>query len=153
MKISITYRFIASLLSLTIVFSVVSPVLGFAGIMEHCAEMMEMDESSHHEEHSMADMNYMDMAMDECCLVDDVYSGQHAIEHCETSIDCNCELEVNAVENSALIAQQLKLPKIDSECVILITSEATIQRIPPPLWYSSSYSPPLLFLANESFLI
>ncbi len=151
MKISITYRFIASLLSFTIALSVVSPALGFAGMMEHCNEMMEMDESSHHQKHSMADMNHL--AKDECCPVNAIYVNQPAIDHCDTNIDCNCELESDAVENSALVTQQLKLPKIDFECILLFSSEAIIQRIPPPLCYSNSYSPPLLFLANESLLI
>lgn len=151
MNIKKTYRFIASLLSFTIALSVVSPALGFAGMMEHCAEMIEMDDSPHHQEHSIADMNHM--TMNECCPVNDAYAAQTAIEHCDTNIDCNCELESSAVENSALVAQQLKLPKIDSECILLLSSGAVIQRIPPPLWYSNSYSPPLLFLANESLLI
>ncbi len=153
MKISITYRFIASLLSFTIALSVVSPALGFAGMMEHCAEMMEMNESSHLQEHSMSDMNHIDMPMDGCCTFDAVPLAQPAIDHCEISIDCNCEIDANGVENIAVVVQQIKFQQVSSEFQTLPVSEELNQRIPPPLWYSNSYTPPQLFLSNESLLI
>lgn len=167
MKINSTYRLIASLLCVTIICSFAFPVFGMAEMIEHCMDMKNMDSemhsdmdmSMHHHSEPMAEampmhdsMNHSDM-MDCCSDTPDYGSLPIAIDHCQTSIDCDCDATYDGITHNALVVQNFKIPLDNSTTILSGSFNSTTEIIPPPLWFSSSYSPPLLFLANESFLI
>ncbi|MFV1884985.1 MAG: hypothetical protein ACMZ7B_10895 [Balneola sp.] len=167
MKTNSTYRFVASLLCVSIICSFAFPVFGMAEMIEHCMDLQNMDTemhsetdmSMHHHSAQMAEplpipdsMGHGEM-MDCCSDMHDSGALPIAIDHCQTSIDCDCDATYDGVSHTALVVQNFKIPLDNSTIILSHSFNSTTKITPPPLWFSSSYSPPLLFLANESFLI
>ncbi|MFY0685183.1 MAG: hypothetical protein JXR20_11560 [Balneola sp.] len=142
MKTSAPYKFISTLLSLSIVLSFTVSICSMSTMEKMCDEMM-MDHSS------MMDMEH---------------SSDHGVmEHEESSpdssdclmtIDCDCTVE--SVINATVTPNVLLKTSI-SPVIASLFETNTIDRNTSPsnsnLSIQNSYSPPPLFLANESFLI
>lgn len=151
-----------SLLTLLLSISLVFPA---NAMMLWCS--MDMDLTEHHSEMSMgndatihAEKNdSFSMKMEHCESTTNMHAEASTDQdeaHCILSVDCNC-----------IITQQETLPatsiitspsfNLNEFNVSLRLLEFDIQHqqetFPPPIWNSSSYSPPVLFLANEAFLI
>ncbi len=75
---------------------------------------------------------------------------------CNTLVDCNCMVLVSARKDAVVSAPTPIIVSLSSTFESLNTS-ATLSEMkeifPPPIWSLASYSPPNLFLENESFLI
>ncbi|MBO6524271.1 MAG: hypothetical protein JJ971_10630 [Balneolaceae bacterium] len=169
MKISKTYRVLARLISATLFFGAISPVVLQASMLAHCETMMEISdatESSMHGHDSMSHSSMeinpiMDMNTEEDCsmtaeLMDQDQTNKEersVLTHCEMSIDCDCDLTYQAVHKKALVLQQLKVPILSTSFFETDLLEDHPDPSPVPIYFSNSYSPPLLFLANESLLI
>lgn len=76
--------------------------------------------------------------------------------NCDNLSDCDClEIQSN-MKNEAFLSLYAPSTKIQLSSSILKNLDQlhTNHEIsPPPIWRYSSYSPPTLFLVNESFLI
>lgn len=167
MRISKTYRFLARLISATLFIGVISPVVLQVSMFVHCETMIEVSEAtqaSMHDHDSMSnssmEMNpVMDMNTDEdCCMTSESMDHQSnddrsSLSHCETTIDCNCDLDDKSVHKEAVILHIFKVPIPTLSSINSFFLEDYSDPSPIPIHYSNSYSPPLLFLANESFLI
>lgn len=169
MKISKTYRFLARLISATLFFGAIAPVVFQASMLAHCETMMEVSEatqSSMHDHdamsHSSMEMNpVMDMNTEEDCWMTAVpmdhdqtnKEERSALNHCEMEIDCNCDLSEQAIHKEALVLQKFKIPVLSVSSIETDLLEDHTNPSPVPIYFSSSYLPPLLFLANETFLI
>lgn len=154
MKTNAPYNIFVALLSLTILFGFISPITTHAGMMEHC-ETMDMhkpasDDSMH---------NHMDMDNEDCCGDQMPMNHQPGTsdeaedDSCHMNLECDCYFTSNAVRTEVPVLQKVKVPKpllSNNDFDVIIVPD---QYFPPPLWFSNSYSPPLLFLTNESFLI
>jgi hypothetical protein len=129
-------------------------------------EVSEATQSSMHDHdamsHSSMEMSpVMDMNTDkDCCMTDELMNYHQtnkeepsSLTHCEMSLDCNCDLSDQAIHKEALVLQQLKIPILSVSSIETGFLEDHADLSPIPIYFSSSYSPPLLFLANESFLI
>lgn len=142
MKVSSSYKCTSALLSLSIVLSFTVSICSFSNIEKVCDAMM-MDHSS------MMDMEH---------------SGDHgSMGHEESSpnssdcfmtIDCDCKIEKDV---AATIIPNVLLKTNISWVIASIFEKNTIDRNTSPsnsnLSIQNSYSPPPLFLTNESFLI
>ncbi len=169
MKISKTYRFLARLVSATLFIGAISPVVLQSSMLVRCETMMEVSEptqSSMHDHdsmsHSSMEMNpVMDMSSEEDCCMSAELMDHHQtnkeerspLNHCEMEIDCNCDLSEQATQKEALLLQQFKIPILSVSSIETDLLKGHPDPSPIPIYFSSSYSPPLLFLANESFLI
>lgn len=148
MRINTTYKFISALLCSTFLFGITAPVSSHARMMEHCSSMDMSDVDT-----ELAMHDHMEMSDSKPMNHHPVDSNKAGEESCGMTFDCDCYYTSKAVRTEALVLQKIKIPKL-----ILTSIDANLnleydQYFPPPLWLSSSYSPPLLFLANESFLI
>ncbi len=153
-----TYRFISAILCMSFFSALIMPVFASFGMIEHCSTMMETTADSEHNHHLM--MMEMDMISDEdCCMNTDSMDHHQTtstpmnVDACDMFIDCNCDLSADGIETKAFFVQKTQIPQLSSDFTTLNFSNNSFDRIPPPLWYSNSYSPPLLFLSNNSFLI
>ncbi|RNC83124.1 MAG: hypothetical protein ED557_10460 [Balneola sp.] len=76
--------------------------------------------------------------------------------HCDAMLDCNC-IEVLAARKNAVISAPMHINisfSLIFESFDTSISLSSIKEVfPPPIWRQISYSPPDLFLENESFLI
>lgn len=151
-----------SLLTLLLSVSLVFPA---NAMMLWCS--MDMDMTRHHSE--------MSMGNDATTHIEKNDSSQMKMEHCESIANMHAEASTDqdeahcilAVDCNCIIKQQETLPAtsiITSPSLHLSEGNLSLRSIefhsqlrqetfPPPLWNSSSYSPPILFLANEAFLI
>ncbi|WP_103665340.1 hypothetical protein [Gracilimonas amylolytica] len=149
MKISLTYRFIASVLSLSILIGVSVPTGLHAMSNELCEELQEMGihmqaQSEHAEDCPMT----VEFA--------EVPEHQH---HTETNEDqdlgivCACSVEELSVKTEAPLFQKVKVKVL--AVVQIIAEDHTNQTESDyhAIQTSDSYSQPPIFLANESFLI
>lgn len=148
MRINPTYKIISALLCSAFLFGIIAPVSSHAGMMEHCSTMNMHETNSESTMHDHMEMN--DSKPMNHHPVDSNKTGE---ESCGMTFDCDCYYTSKAVRTEAPVLQKIKIPKL-----ILTSIDASLnleydQYFPPPIWLSSSYSPPLLFLANESFLI
>ena len=139
------------------------PVFAMTEMIEHCMNMenmnsgMHSDMAMHHQQEPMPEsithsMDHENM-MDCCSDIPESGSLPIAINHCQTSIDCDCDATYDGLSHTALVVQNFKIPLDNSTIILSHSFNSTTKITPPPLWFSNSYSPPLLFLANESFLI
>ena len=139
MKISKTYRHIARFLSVALFFGVVSPVVAQASMFMHCSTMMQESPVDHNSIADHDSMSYTSMEMNHVA---------------EMNSDKDCLMTSDQIiKKEALLIQQFKVPVLS---VSFINSEflnGNSTPSPIPIYFSNSYSPSILFLANESFLI
>tara|TARA_R110000868_G_scaffold304437_21_gene565401 strand:- start:32247 stop:32726 length:480 start_codon:yes stop_codon:yes gene_type:complete len=153
-----TYQSVSAFLVLILFLGIAIPVFVATGMMEHCSSMMEMPVSSKHDHHEMMMAEHMTESKD-CCMDSGMKqphpapTSSSSIGSCDILIDCNCDVSVIAAKNEAFITQKTKVPSFFTKELIEELTFDLSDHIPPPLIYSSSYSPPLLFLTNESLLI
>ena len=163
MKISKTYHHIARLLSVTLFFGVVSPVVAQASMLMHCATMMQESLVDHDSmSHASMEMNHVaEMNTDkECSMSSDQMAEHHqnnedgfGLNPCEMTIDCDCTLSDQIINKEALLIQQFKVPVLSVSFINSEFFEENSTPSPIPIYLSNSYSPSHLFLANESLLI
>lgn len=151
MKISATYRFIAAFLSICILAGVSVPAGLHAKAQEEC-DLME----SMHSNHSMSDEV---MSGHKDCPMADRHSGIHEMssdtgaERHDFGFACACNIDKAPVKTEAPLVQKVKLKvSLLLKAVLLNfslqdTSDDFVTQI------SDAYSPPPIFLTNESFLI
>ncbi|GAB5408967.1 MAG: hypothetical protein BalsKO_13320 [Balneolaceae bacterium] len=158
MKLSATYRFLSAILCVTFFIGLITPVFGHTEIMEHCSTSMSHDSEGENSEHQHTEMNDS-MNMDSNCCSDmkmdhgPMEDPSPLSDTCEMAIDCICDFTHSAVKTDALLITKAKSP-------ILFVSESIdnlnpdLNYSPPvPIKFTGAYSPPLLYLTNESFLI
>lgn len=120
--------------------------------------------------------NMMDMSMDHSQALTGAHSvpmekGDHcnssnadlmtipveqSSEHCKALVDCNCVTDRSDITNLATITPtpfNLEIQRLASFGNEVVFENTLNETFPPPIWSSSSYSPPDLFVTNESFLI
>lgn len=142
MKISKSYKLISGFLSLSIVLSFTLSICSMSTMEEMCDQMM-MDHSSMTEmTHSS---NHKDMMHEE---------SSPSTSDCLMTIDCDCTIDKDI---NATIAPTVLLKTNISPVLVSLSeakdSERNIFSSNSNLTIQISYSPPPLFLANESFLI
>lgn len=168
MGISKTYRFLAGIISAALFFGAGAPVLLQASMYAHCETMVEVSEAMQSPMHDHDSMSHSSMEMnsdmgmsahEDCCDTGEMMSHHQTNKassestHCEITIDCNCDLSEQTGHKEALLLQQVKLPDLAVSIIETDLFEDHSDPSPIPIYYSNSYSPPLLFLANESLLI
>ncbi len=133
----------------TMLMMILSPVLCSAEVMEMCSSMMG------HENHSgpNSDIEHMEMVHQPQFDHQAHSSMVMGDENCETKIECSCVNPVSDTLNDATITAKLQIPQITISVSTNDLPEKPEPTPPFPVWYSNSYHPPSLFLANESFLI
>lgn len=113
--------------------------------MEEMCEQMMMDHSS------------MEMAeMDHDAGHQDMMQSNHTSEssECEMTVDCDCSIDKNLIATIApTVVLKINTPTFSFTFEEISSVES--DQIPrnSDLTLTNSYSPPPLFLANESFLI
>ncbi|SMO64025.1 hypothetical protein [Gracilimonas mengyeensis] len=152
MNKSVTYRFIASLLSLSILIGVSVPAGLHAMSKELCDEMQEM----HHPQQPVSDH------AEDCPM-----NGQHAElpahqHHSKTDkthhqshdlgFACACSVDEAPLSTQAPAQIKVKVPalKVVQTFAEIHTDESEANAYPIPV--SDTYSQPPIYLANESFL-
>ncbi len=167
MKINQTYRNIARIVAVALLFGVVTPSILQASMLMHCETMMDITTESQSSMHDHDSMSHNSMVMDSekemdsdvnCCTSPETMdhqkkNGNKVLSHCETALECNCDLDDKAFHNDAIILHTFKIPAYSLSETISDYFEDYREPSPIPIIFSNSYSPPLLFLANESFLI
>lgn len=86
----------------------------------------------------------------------DMETNSESEDHCTFSVDCNCTITQQTDDQATSVLSAPTTLNIQiTESVIdkVLVATDSKETFPPPLWSSSSYSPPSLFLANASFLI
>ncbi|MCP9291862.1 hypothetical protein [Gracilimonas sediminicola] len=151
MKISATYRFIASLLSLSILIGVSLPTGLHAKDLEECDAMETM-----HADHKMP-MTMM-AGHDDCPM-----EHQHKNEEANPAISmvgmhdygfaCACSIDEAPVKTEAPVFQKVKAKVLAVVQVIAEDHTTKTESDNHAILISDSYSPPPIFLANETFLI
>lgn len=119
-------------------------------------DMMDMNMVESHETMSMQmdDMHSQDT--EHCDTQDFDALDTSPDKNCDVLIDCNCVfLQSSNIEHAVLGSStvSIKIPLATSLLDISGLQYSIKVITPPPIWSFSSYSPPDLFLANESFLI
>lgn len=150
MKVKTTYRFISAVLCMTMVIGMISPVLGHSVMMKHCTTSTSHDSTT--SDHDHMKMNES-MKMDSQMMNLPSSEAKSRLNSCEMSIDCLCEFTHSAVKTEALVISKVKLPSIIFTEIINDLKKDLIEYLPPLIEFSNAYSPPHLFLANQSFLI
>ncbi len=153
MKISATYRFIASVLSLSILIGVSVPSGLHAVMGEVCDEMQEMQHpmqpvSEHAEDCPMMGQSAEMPEHQHHPKKDKTHHKAH-----DLGFACACSIEEAPVKTEAKAQLKTKVPVLHVVQILkeihTDESEAHAFRIP----VSDAYSPPPIYLANESFLI
>lgn len=127
---------------------------------DHCMNNMQRSDHSMHNKHTMhefkgTDTHHSDHA-DDCCLngesSDDELSFT-SFQSENTQIQCICEKDIFADSENAVIVIKLKLPSVTQSIIQTYSNSSNgddlKQTLVPPL----RYTPPLLYLKNESLLI
>ena len=151
MKFSAIYRFIASLLSLSILMGVSLPAGLHAKDWEECNAKEDI-----HADHQMP-MTMM-AGHDDCPMED-----QHQTEKAHAPIievgmhvfgfACACSIEEAPVKAEAQVFQKTKVPVLTVVQVLSENHTTKTESDNHAIQTSDSYSPPPIFLANEPFLI
>lgn len=145
MKNSASHKSVSTLLSLSIILSFTVSLCSMNTMKEMCDEMMmnhnSMAEMSHSSDHS--DMTHIDSV------------PKADSKYCEMTIECECPTESEFI---ATIAPNILLKENVSAIIVSINETdanhlETFSSSNSTLSIQNSYSPPPLFLANESFLI
>ncbi|MFY0698129.1 MAG: hypothetical protein JXR11_09790 [Balneola sp.] len=144
MKISASYKSISTLLSLSIILSFTVSLCSMSTMEEMCEQMM-MNHSS------------MDMAeMDHDAGHQDMMQSNHTSEssECEMTVDCDCMTDKNLIATIApIVVLKINTPTFSFTFEEISSVESDHIPRNSDLTLTNSYSPPPLFLANESFLI
>jgi hypothetical protein len=146
-KISATYRFIASILSLSILIGVSIPAGLHAMSVDLCDEMEEM----HHSAQSMSEHGE-DCPMSAEMLTLDQNEKKHHKLH-DLGFACACSLEEAPVKMEAPVFQKVKAQVLAVVQVLAENHNTKTEFETSSFLTSDSYSPPPIYLANESFLI
>lgn len=123
----------------------------------HAKPMDDCDTSgAMHDGHSMSGLM---MADHDICPME----GQHEADHGNTSamhsemhdfgFTCGCTVEQAPVETESQIFKKVKVPVIAFTAVLAELNQQEPESNNYSILTSGSYSPPPIFLANESFLI
>jgi len=154
-----TYRIIASLLAVCILSGILLPAGLYAISMDHCGLMQDM-----HEDTEMSHSNLADLVM---CPMEDDSQNHHqpketahseclSMKHTaadESGFDCNCSAEKTPLTTEAPVVKKVKIQVLS---VLQIIENFHIEKTEfgkHAIHVSDSYSPPPIFLLNESFLI
>lgn len=150
MKISATYRFIASLLSFSILVGVSLPAGLHAKSIEECDAMETVHDGQEMPETMME-------GHDDCPMED-----QHKNKEVNPTVDevgmhdfvfaCACSIEEAPVKTEAPVFQKVKAKVLAVVQVIAEDHNTQTESDNHAILISDSYSPPPIFLANESFL-
>lgn len=153
MKISITYRFIASLLSLSILIGVSIPSGLHAMSEDVCDEMQEMKHpmqlmSEHGEDRPMNGQATEAPEHQHHPKTDNKHHKAH-----DLGFACACSIEEAPVKTEAKAQLKTKVPVLQVLQVLaeIHTDESGTHAFQIPV--SDAYSPPPIYLTNESFLI
>lgn len=116
--------------------------------------MMDDDSSA---SHAMAkDHDMSSMPGDHCDSEESSTAETKTSTHgCDDLNDCDCLEIQNSLKNEALMSLQAPVKHKLSSSVFKNLDQLHIYNAlnPPPVWSFSSYSPPTLFLVNQTFLI
>lgn len=147
MKISATYRFIASVLSLSILIGVSIPS-GLHAMSENvCDEMEEM----HHPIQPVSEHGE-DCPMSAKMPAHDKKKENHHQFH-DLGFACACSLDEAPVKTEAPVFQKVKTQVLAVVQVLTENHTTQTKSANHAIQASDSFSPPPIFLANESFLI
>lgn len=137
---SITYRFVALFSCLAILIGIGLPAGLQAKSHDHCDQM--------------EDMNHP-MPSSEDCPMDGMADHSEDRTHtCDIVIACACSIEQAPVRTNAPTSfLKVKVPQTLFTQLLPEEHLLRIEPKPKPPILADSYSPPLLFLANEAFLI
>ncbi len=143
MKISASYKFISTLLSLSFILSFTVSLCSVSTMEEMCEQMMN---------HSSEDM----FEMEHGASHKDMMQSNHTsdIAECDMDVDCDCisEKEVlGTIAPTILLKTSIPQTVFGEEVPKTNYRDSSKSKLEPR--ESNSYSPPPLFLANESFLI
>ncbi|MEX0721565.1 MAG: hypothetical protein WD059_12915 [Balneolaceae bacterium] len=144
MKFSFTYRFLASVLSMAILVGVSLPTGLHANLPEEC-DAMEMMHSEH-AEHPDVD------AAEDCPMTkSEKPKENHSAMH-DLGFACACSIEMAPVKTEAKTQLKTKAPAL--QVIQLLTENHTPQPEMDAFQITilDAYSPPPIFLTNESFL-
>ena len=144
MKISATYRFIASVLSISILIGVSIPTGLHAMSEEVCDEMQEM-------QHPVGE-HVQDCPMDGQDPVHPKTDKTHHKAH-DLGFACACSVEEAPVKTEAPVFQKVKTQVLAVVEVLAENHTTKTEFDTHSFPISDSYSPPPIYLANESFLI
>ncbi|MDR9418535.1 hypothetical protein [Gracilimonas sp.] len=146
MKNSATYRFIASVLSISILIGVSVPAGLHAMSEDVCDEIQEM----HHPMQPTSE-HVEDCPMESNSPVQQEATKSHHQAH-DLGFACACSIEEAPVKTEAQAKLKVKGPTLAVVQILaeihLDESETNTLQIP----VSDTYSPPPIYLANESFL-
>lgn len=146
---STTYRIISALLSISILLGVTLPRDLHAGSDELCDSMMSM-----HGDH-MSSM----MAHDDCLDAEKkqtshpLHASESESEKHHSEINCACSFEDPTVKTESRVFQKTKILVLTSIDVLIVNDTNTNESTENAFQRLDSYSPPPIFLVNESFLI
>ena len=135
-------------------FVIISMLIPAKELMLWCS-IMDDDSSA---SHSMAmDHDMSSMPEDHCNSEESSTTDAKTSTHiCDNLNDCDCLEIQSSLKDDAFLSLQAPITKIKLSSSVLknLDQHHTNHEIsPPPIWWYSSYSPPMLFLVNESFLI
>lgn len=151
MQLSATYRFFALLLSISFFLGVSLPGGLHAKLLVTC----DVTESMH-------DGHQMNVAMmeghDDCPMEDQHHSKGNNVSVMEAgmhdfSFTCACSIEEAKVKTEAPVFQRVKLQVLTVVQVFAKNLTNKTESGTHPILIPDSYSPPPIFLVNESFLI
>lgn len=150
MKISVTYRFIASVLSLSILIGVSIPSGLHAMSVDVCNEMQEMQRpmSEHGED---CPMNSQPAEVPENHHHPKTDKTHHKAH--DLGFACACSIEEAPVKTEAKAQLKTKVPVLHVVQILaeIHTDVSKTHAFQIPI--SDAYSPPPIYLSNESFLI
>jgi len=146
-KIYTTYRFIASVLSLSIMIGVSVPAGLHAMSGDLCDEMQEM----HHPAQPMSDHGE-DCPMSAEMPAHDQNEKKHHKLH-DLGFACACSLDEAPVKTEAKAQLKVKVPALQVTKLIVENHIDDSETRALQIQVSDSYSPPPIYLTNESFLI
>lgn len=147
MKIFTTYRFIATFLSFSILIGVSVPSIVHSMPIEEC-DLMEKDHDIYQSEPHEEDCPNVDMRVQQC----QSNENNGHLNMYNIGFACACAIDEASVKTEAQL--QLKI-KVSVLHVIKILEEIHIDETETHTFLisvSDTYSPPPIYLANESFL-
>lgn len=150
-KISATYRLIASLLSLSILVGVSLPAGLHLKSMEAC-DVMEGGHSNHKMPITMM------AGHDECPMADQHQSKAEHISIMEAGMHdfgfaCACSVDEAPVKTEAPVYKKVKTQILAVVEILAEDHSNQTESAFTAIQTSDSYSPPPIFLVNESFII
>lgn len=145
---SFSYLILSLMLSIT--------MLVPAQELMHWCDMMDSDMVETHKTMSMQIDDTHSQETEHCDMQDSEASEASSFKKCDVLIDCNCAYVQSSIIEHAVLGSStlsIQIPLTTSVLNFIEFQPPLKTTFPPPIWSFSSYSPPDLFLANESFLI